>query len=901
MSRQLLSPNIFILFSDDADLWIGYTFGGIGRLHNGKITNVEGHDLPGGSVVAFARTRDGVLWAAASSGLIRFVSGRWQRDTTFHGHHIATMLVVGDTLWVKDSEGWYARAADGRSFHRFSKDDALRMFADTPHRPGWRWQDDDQFNFTGPDGAQWKLTSTFDGLRRSRWGTDPHRAIVEKMSTQQGLSGSPQRLLMDREGNVWAGSVGGLDQFRVGKLMPLMLPGTVGLPAFAPGEHGDIWIGDQLQKAVHVLGTGGEGVSIVSAFGQGVECVLRDPHGAIWAAGAAGIMRLENGTKSEIPLPDELLQQNRLGYLWQRFQALAMDSEDGLWLSVAKYDLYRWKDGVWIRHGGLSGLPPGPAIRLFNDATGRMWFTYPNNRVASLDHGVVKNYTSADGLAVGNVLGISVRDDDVWVSGDRGVAHLVNGHFVMLHGIEGEAFPATAGIVGTATGELWLESARGLYRIPADELQKARKDPHHSVAFELLDRSDGLRGASIQLRPGPSLQLGPDGRLWVARVSGISSIDPQHIRRNTIAPEVFIEALHVADKLLPATAGLTLPKLTHNLSFDYTAPSLTRPELVHFRYQLEGVDDGWQNAQTRRQAFYNNLGPGHYRFRVRAANEDGLWSTHDAVFDFSIAPAFYQTWWFNVLCGIAAMGVLWLLYLLRLRQLAARAHIRTVERERIARDLHDTLLQSLQGLQLRLQTWAANKALAVDHRHEVNDVALRTGDMLIDGRDRIIALRRTDMPLDDLVASLRGLGNEYASMYHVEFVLTEAGEPRALQPEVITEALDITREGLRNAFVHADAKRVELFVVWQKSGMEIRVVDDGCGIDETILRDGGRAGHWGLLGMRERAANIGARIDLRRRDEGGTELQLMVPARRIYASTPWQLRWYLRRVWSKFV
>ncbi|HUH54875.1 MAG TPA: two-component regulator propeller domain-containing protein [Rhodanobacter sp.] len=890
MSRQLLSPAVHELFADDADLWIGYTFGGIGRLHNGKITNFDGPGLPGGSIVGIARRAPGELWAASSRGLAKYTDGRWRRVDGHPMKHIITMIAIDGSLWVEDVSGFYYLPAGESHFRSASQSDVQRVIPAARSRPGWYLRDDAGVELTDADGTQWQWSSK--GFRRARQVAGRRQLVEERPDKAHSFSGHvPFAMLQDREGNVWVGTDLGLDQFYAGKFVPVPLSDSVLAPAFVPGGHGDLWVGDSVQATVHV----GSEVSSVPGAGTGVLAIFRDRHGAVWTAGDAGLTRLKDGKATRITLPSELLAAQRTAGLGGSFQALTMDSDDGLWLSVAKFGLYRWKDGVWRLHGGFRGLPAWPPLRLLADTSGRVWFTYPGNRVAKLEHGIVTNYTAADGLAVGNVLGIHVRGERVWVSGDLGVAHLEGRRFVTLRGADGETFLATSSIVETPAGELWMDGAAGVYRISADETREARRDPMHPVAFELFDPFDGLRGASMQLRPGPTLQLGPDGRLWDARLNGISSIDPGHIRRNTVPPTVSIEGLHVADAGFPPTAGLVLPKLTRSLRLDYTAASLTRPDRVRFSYQLEGVDNDWQNAGSRRQAFYTNLGPGQYRFRVRAANEDGLWSRHDAVVDFRIAPAFYQTWWFDLLCGFLAMGVLWLLYLMRLRQQASRTLIRIMERERIARDLHDTLLQGVQGLQLRLQTWAASPRLEPAHRQEMTDVALRARDMLIEGRDRIIALRRVDVSTN-LASDLRAVALDYTTLYPpVDFVLTEEGAPRPLIAVTAQEVLDISREGLRNAFVHASARLVELSIEWQPGVLQIRVRDDGCGIDEAILREGGRAGHWGLLGMRERAAKIGARLDLQRYGEGGTELRLIVPGRKVYAGMQPRLRDWLRR------
>jgi ligand-binding sensor domain-containing protein len=898
VGKQLPSPNVYALFADGDDLWIGYTFGGISRLRHGQLVNYSMEGLPGGSILAFARRPDGVLWAADTQGLMRLVGQHWHAvgaETGFMGKHILWMAVTDGTLWVMDTSGAYFLAAGADRFHAAATREAQRARGRIPHDGEWgSMYRDNRSVLIDDTGALW--IGAESGLERDRWRAGQHGPLVETLTPQDGLSGNMVgALLQDREGNVWVGTNRGLDQFRHAKFTSLALPGTIRSPAIASGEAGELWIGSTLQEPMRV---DDNGITLMPSLGKDVWCVARDRHGAIWMASDVGLRKWVDGKVVTVPLPDELQRVKDPYALYGRYQAIATDAEGGVWLSVAQFDLYRLKDGIWKPRGGRNDLPAGPAIRLLADADERLWLTYPRNHIAMIEHGALTNYTAADGLAVGNVLAIYVRGAHVWVAGDLGVAHLEHGRFMTLAGVNGESFRATASVVETPAGELWLDSANGVYRIPADEVQRTRANPAHIVSFELFDSQDGLQSPSQQIRPGPNLRQGPDGRLWVARLNGVSWIDPQHIRRNRIAPIVSIESLHSSDVGYQLAAGLVLPELTRNLHFDYTAPSLSIPQRVHFRYQLLGVDSDWQDAGTRRQAFYTNLGPGSYRFRVQSANEDGVWSTRDATFDFRIAPAFYQTWWFDVLCLALALGMLWLLYLLRLRQLAARELIRTAERERIARDLHDTLLQGIQGLQLRVQTWAADKSLEPRRREEMDQVAMRTRKMLTDGRDRIIALRRTGTPEIQLVAALREIGEDYASMYPARFALHEEGEPRLLWPEVAAEVLDLAREGLRNAFVHAAASSIELAIAWRAAGLCVRVSDDGCGIDEAILRMGERAGHWGLPGMRERATRIGGRFDLRRRECGGTELSLWLPARGAFADVRMRLWRRLRRTWK---
>lgn len=896
-TERLPSSNVYSLYSDGEDLWIGYGFGGVSRLHRGQLTNYPMDGLPGGGILAFARRPDGVLWAASTKGLMRMAHGHWQAAGPEFGlpsSQITWLTQTDGSLWLMTVDGAYVLPPGATRFLPIDRERARRGRLRVPNEALWRPDApyrDYRFPLVDATGAVWNAAA--GGLEQDRWVPGQPAPLVQKFTPQQGLSSDTViTILQGREGDVWVGTTRGLDQFRAGKFTPVSSPVPLAIPGIAADDKGGLWIGNSAGSAIHVQG---RTVQAVPALGKQAWCVASDHTGAIWMAGITGLKRWANGTVTDIPLPDALAGLD-IDPLSGHFQAIAVDADGSLWLSVASYNLYRRKDGHWTEQGGLAGLPPGPAIRLLTDDAGRLWFAYPDNRIVMLDHGHLKTFTHANGLAVGNVLAIDVRGDQVWAAGDLGVAHLKGDRFVPLVGAHGETFSATAGIVQTPDGELWFDSTAGVYRVSAAEVRRVSLDPTHKVAFDLFDQDDGLLGPSLQIRPGPTLRQGPGphGRLWVARLDGVSWIDPTHVPANPLAPVVSIEALHAADRGYPLATGLVLPKLTRNLRFDYTAPSLTLPQRVSFRYRLDGADSDWQDAGARRQAFYTNLGPGDYRFRVRAANEDGVWSAREAVYDFRIAAAFYQTTWFMALGGCLALAGLWLLYLLRMRQLAARAQIRTAERERIARDLHDTLLQSIQGLQLRLQTWAADPSLETRRRNEMSDVAARTRDMLIDGRDRIVALRHAGMPQTDLLAGLQATGEEYASMYPARFHLHVEGEPRPLQPEVAAEILDIVREGLRNAFVHAGAALIELSVTWHRRALCILVCDDGSGIDEAILREGGRPGHWGLLGMRERAMRIGARLRLQRRGMGGTELYVEVPARRAYAGLRLWRRWRRR-------
>jgi signal transduction histidine kinase len=318
---------------------------------------------------------------------------------------------------------------------------------------------------------------------------------------------------------------------------------------------------------------------------------------------------------------------------------------------------------------------------------------------------------------------------------------------------------------------------------------------------------------------------------------------------------------------------------------------------------LQSHDRGWQDPGSRRQAFYSDLGPGRYVFKVIASNNDGVWNDRGAELTFTVLPMFYQTWWFRLLYITAAIVSVWLFYLYRLRlateRVQARLGARMEERERIARELHDTLLQGFQGLVLRFQ--AVLKLLPKESpAHAMVEKALdRADEVLLEGRERVQELREQGLAGSDLAGILSRHGAELAQDHTAHFALTIAGAPQPIDPVVNNEAWRIAREAITNAFLHAEAAQIEVELTYAASGITLRVRDDGKGIPENIVA-GGRSGHWGLSGMRERSEKIGATFHLWSRPGSGTEVDLKIPARFAYPRTNKRTLWdKLRQVFQR--
>jgi signal transduction histidine kinase len=373
---------------------------------------------------------------------------------------------------------------------------------------------------------------------------------------------------------------------------------------------------------------------------------------------------------------------------------------------------------------------------------------------------------------------------------------------------------------------------------------------------------------------------------------GVTVIDPRDLRLNKLPPPVHVEGIVADRKPYEASSSVRLPPLVRDLAIEYTATSLVAPEKMQFRYKLEGRDRDWHDAGNRRQAFYTDLDPGDYRFRVIAANNSGVWNEEGAALDFSIAPAYWQTTWFRALCVAAFAVLLWALDRLRLRRVArqfnATLEARVSERTRIARELHDTLLQSFHGLLLRFQTvFELLPGRPAEAKKLLESTIDQAAGAITEGRDAVQGLR-SGATEADLAEALRTLGEQLAADEgageDAVLCVEVHGAPRALHPVVRDEAFRIASEALRNAFRHAAAKRIEVELRYEDRQLGLRVRDDGKGIDPQVLNRGGREGHFGMHGMRERAQLTGGKLTVWSKLDSGTEVELIIPAAHAYAA-----------------
>lgn len=904
--QALPSANISTLLAlPDNSLWIGYRFGGASLLAGDHLVNYgEDAGCPPGTAAGLVRDSTGVIWIATSGGLARLVDGRWRpvgAEREFPKGSTSSLLVDRrGSLWAAAASGVFVlpratsrfirrapplgygdpeslrEAPDGSVWGASLSIGAVQLSTakgDVPPAPRARGPEAITL-FIGRDSSLWvsrighlergTLAPQAGALRTAGAGT-------QQMARSEGLSGNTvTSFLQDREQSVWVGTEGGLDRFRVTKLTPVPLTRPLLGPALAPGDTGTMWSGNLSGPLMRISAR----VSEAPGWPRRVECAYRDAEGTLWVAGTTGMWRREGDEFIAVRLPAEVAGT--------AIQAIARDHAGKLWISVVGKGVFRRAQSTWSRVGSSWGLEGAPAITIVADPAGPVWLGYTHDRLVKVDGDSARLFTSAHGLHVGNVTALRPGGKALWIGGELGLMHFARGRFSEMRSGGGEALRGVSGIVQRAEGELWINGADGITRIPAIELARALGDTTYHPRHERFDFRDGVDGTALQIRPLPSAVEGTDGRLWFATSSSIVWIDPRSVRRNALAPPVVIRALEAADHSFPSSDTLILPRRTRALRINYTALSLAIPERVRFRYLLVGSDKSWQDGGPRREAFYTNLGPGTYEFHVAASNEDGVWNEAGAAMAIVIPPTFMQTRWFLLLCAVAASAVVWLLIQLRHRQLTNALHARfdvtLAERTRIAQELHDTLLQSFGGITLQLH---AVRKLLVSRPTEAIALLSRTivqaDATMHDARNVVSDMRSPELDALELPEALASAAREAVDGAPIALRLTTSGSRRRLPRATEIVALRVGREAVTNAIKHAAPTAIEVDLRYEPRALVLRVCDDGRGFQRDEPERARSGGHWGIVGMRERALAAGGTVEIASTPHHGTMVSLTLP------------------------
>ena len=896
-----------LLASRDGSLWIVWASGTVSHLRGGHLDSYSEQDglLATSSL---AEASDGTLIAATVKGLAGFKDGTWKDVGTewgFPGRQ--ARLVYFDkagALWVLTEDRVIYLPAGQRHFidpgepaeqsiYFAEASDGVMWLSETSRSAHTVRRLGDQGPVTeirvgasallfDRDGSFW-VGSAGDGLRRIAY---PSRISgqriaqfgpeAEQFTAKDGLSGAyVQCSFEDREGNIWFGTDKGLDRFRHSVFTVVPLPKPEIRKLILATSDGSLWSTSAQNTELYRISPQGLPEVVDSSFSFMGMC--EDEAGAVWGAGLGILYRYQYQQRRSV---DILLR----GSIVPKYLVnIACDQAGGILLVDSNEGLLRFADGKLIRIADVAQMPfRWESVNL--DRAGRIWVG-KSGRVEVYDHGQSKLFSTNDGVPTGQIWAFFEDPaGHIWMGGEGGLSKFEDGHFRTISTSTG--FPARSvfGLIQDDGGSWWITSDIGVLRVSAGELDQAFVDSGYRLHYEIFDSLDGLPGRPRYPLPGPALARTTDGRIWVSTDNGLAYVDPRRIVRNDVPPPVRVEAITANGVHYTSLDSLQLPPRIANLEIQYTALSLTIPERVRFRYMLEGVDPDWQDPGVRRTAYYTNLRPGDYQFRVKACNNDGVWNELGATLSFRITPAWYQTIWFRILYILLALFVIWMFYRLRLRQVAramsTRFDERLAERTRIARELHDTLLQTVQGSKL-----VAEDALEKSHDSayvlsSLEKLTTWLGQATQEGRAALNSLRTSTIDTDDLAAGLRRATEECVIDSSVAVKFSATGGRREMHPVARDEIYRIGYEAIRNAFEHSSATELQVDLNYAQD-LTLGVKDNGTGIEPAVI-DQGKEGHFGIQGMRERAERIGSKLTIASAPNSGTEMTLIVPGKVIF-------------------
>lgn len=926
-----------LLALPDGSLWFAYlSETKICVLRDGNLKCYDKGDGITSYPAAIVQDHEGIVWANTESGVIRFNGTRWEHigkewnfpEEVSNNDSIVLFVDSHGTLWAGVNHTVVYLKQGSKRFEPTGTF-AVLSFSIAEAQDGTIWLAD---NFTyaraiGTSGSMKSAAMTkcaeetpeggspkclkkvppalkIGGLVRllfdhsgSLWMTSnisgvfriPHpqllrdqpiskaRGVLQAFASKDGLSADDcHPILEDREGNIWVGTREGLDQFRDTTLVPIPLPTSIFQTAIAPADSGGLWIVGSFAYVARIRAD-----SSKISFAPVAEAFkpYRDPAGVTWLIGNS-LEKWKDGRflkVAEAPYRDLgssgfwQVARDKFGTLWAFFDGLGFFSLDDR----------RWK--AWA-------TPPEVAkehaTNIYSDSTGRIWVSTYEGDIITMDRGSVVDYPHKPDSHLRYVEVFAERSpQEIWAGGEGGLALIKREHLLPIRPVALNSLENVTGIVDAGSDGLWLNTSDGVIHITSDEVDRALRDPSYRFQCERFDSSDGLPGQS-DAYPYPKAVQGTDGRIWFTATRGVAWIDPKNRKdlRNVLPPPVSITSMSADGSLHLLLTNLRLPPHTANVQINYTALSLSVPERVHFRYMLEGSDNTWLDVGTRREAFYTNLGPRHYRFRVIACNSDGVWNNVGASIEFTIAPAWYQTSWFFVMCIIAALLLVFAIYRIRVRQIAsaigARFDERLDERTRIARDFHDTLLQTIQGSKLVADSALKRADEPLRMREALEHLSKWLARATTEGRTALNSLRTSTTETNDLAESFRRAIEECRLENPMEASFSTVGDTREMHPIVRDEVYRIGYEAIRNVCVHSMASKLQVTLTYAEE-LTVDIADNGVGMD-PVVADRGKDGHFGLQGMRERASRIAGKLTVTSSPQAGTEVKLVVPGKIIY-------------------
>ena len=871
--------------------------------------------LPQNSVHSIVQTSDGYIWLATEGGLARFDGLKFavfdsENTAGLRNNNIRALLAGPDnSLWIATADG-LTRLENGR-FAVFTTEQGLpsnNVLSVQRDQAGSLWVDTTEGPAVYQKGRFWRSAQNAgrgEGISLpGRFGRLPSllsgRHVTARIETRDGV--------------IWAGTESGLLRVANGEISPIASPESIShgaiLSVFQDRE-GNIW-----------AGTDADGVTVLrdqrfKKFGRSagvpddvIRCVFQDSRGIVWAGtNGYGLRLFGSQTFSSFTTANGLSSDVILSMASDSHEDLLVGTPDGL--NIIHQDHVQWLTSA-------DGLPDDFIRSIYKDNDNSVWMG-TRRGLAHYIQGRVVNYTSADGLP-SDLVGAILRSKNgcLWVGTLKGLACVSGGKItrpaviegmhtdaitslfedsrgVLWIGTETEGlarlqdqsiflFPLTlglpktvSGIVEDSNGQLWITSPHGLFRIARGELDAYAQRKSGTVSVSSYGTGDGLPVNEFSTGGHPTVWKDHQNTLWFATAKGIVTIDARHTIPNRVPPAIVFEHVTADDRLLDPSNVRTLGPGVSRLSFEYAGLSFVAPHQIRFRYKLDGFDRKWIDAGTRRTAYYTNLPPGSYRFAVLARNNDGVWSTNAAFLSFELRPRFYQTAWFRGFLLLTAVALAYVFYRWRVNHVRAQFNAVIAERNRIAREIHDTLAQGFVGVSVQLELVRRLMSTSLDSAGEVLQQAQTlVQESLAEARRSIWNLRAEPGLHEDLRSKLSKAVQQSVQNRELDVRIEVTGTYRPLPERIETEVLRIGQEAIMNVVRHANATRLDVSLAFDATKAQMTICDDGQGF---LLHEyaTGADGHFGLRGMRERAEGINAKLSVITAAGKGTQVCLELP------------------------
>lgn len=893
----LTDNNIFCLtVTRDNTLWIGSEGGGLIRYRDGAFHSFSDAD---GLTNKFVRTiyedHTGQIWVGTDSGLFRVQQDRLIRvDGTSALPNLAVHAIYEDAsggLWVGGSKLLRLRGATAEEFLLQGKasENRVKSLIETADHTMW--------------------AGTVSGLNRLL----PGESTTKRFEPVPQVRGTIRFLRQTSDQNLWIGTIGrGLyvnhDGHYSRMAAPASLPSSTVLNLFEDVER-NIWVGTQAGM-VRFSNTPVRTVALPDASDSDAETVYEDHDGGLWIA-AANLFRFRRDQVAPFKFP---------GVDGVRIRNVFRDRDGALWIGTEGQGVYRQLGQSFLHYTVQSGLVNNFVRAFLQSKDGSIWIG-TDEGVSRWNSQGFKSYQMRDGLCYFSTRSLlEDREGNIWIGTDRGISRLQGERFetdVVTEALKNEKvwaihqdsdgglwFGTRAGglyrwqsgklshfttadglasnsiyeLVEDPRGILWISGPNGISEVSRHELDALADHPGHSVTLTLYGISEGMQALQMCGGEKPAGLLTSKGEVWFPSSKGPVRIKIDQPKPSDDAPVVVDQVIADGAPISPM-AGFSLKPDTAKLELHYGVVLLRSQERVRFRYRLEGFDKDWNDANSERVAHYTNLPAGRYKFRVAAFEMNRPEAIAEASLDFTQRPHFYRTPWFISLCVVALAAVVWSVHRFRLRQLHVRFRAVLDERNRLAREMHDTLIQGCVSVSALLEAHSSLGHAEADAKHDLMDCArtqLRT--TIDEAREAVWNLRQASDPAANLIPSLHKMTEEVTREFGVPVEYSISGKPFDFHQEMLHELLMVVREAIYNAVRHGRPSQINVGISFESSECKVRVVDDGAGFDPEAVASL-PVGHYGLVGMKERVQRIGGKFVLSSRSGAGTEIILRIPRR----------------------